>query len=372
MSSPRIFGESSGRNFYHCVSRVVDRRILFHADEKEVFRSILRKLEQFCGLRVVTYCFMGNHFHLLIEVPDRSSIPRLDAESLLELLPLLYDKTTVENVSLELTNARSSGNASWEKSILDRYEHRRGDLSVFMKEFKQRASIFVNRRLGRIGTLWEGRFRSVLVEGGTTSLQAVAAYIDLNPVRAGLVAKPEDYRWSGYGEASGSGKGADRARLGLSLIQRESLEADSRPGPSTPLAWNEVDQRYRSLLFSETIAGTAHRQALSDTACLDSRATPPDSPSGTTPDHGKPRPSLPEMLRRQVRYFCDGAVLGTSTFLDKTIERLKATGRIPIGRKTGGARLRGGADWGDLRSLRDLQIDVFGPSDRRKTTRPSR
>ena len=79
----------SSRAFYHCVSRVVDRRIVFHADEKEVFRSILRKLETFTGVRVVTYCLMGNHFHLLLEVPERESLPRLDAGRLLELLPLL-------------------------------------------------------------------------------------------------------------------------------------------------------------------------------------------------------------------------------------------------------------------------------------------
>ena len=67
----------SGRAFYHCVSRVVDRRIVFHADEKEVFRSILRKLETFTGVRVVTYCIMGNHFHLPMDLPD--SLPHLVA-----------------------------------------------------------------------------------------------------------------------------------------------------------------------------------------------------------------------------------------------------------------------------------------------------
>jgi hypothetical protein len=62
--------------------------------------------------------------------------------------------------------ARKTGDLAHERNLLERYEHRRGDLSIFLKELKQRVSIFMNRRLGRTGTLWEGRFKSVLVEGG--------------------------------------------------------------------------------------------------------------------------------------------------------------------------------------------------------------
>lgn len=361
MSSPRIFGDSSARNFYHCVSRVVDRRILFHADEKEVLRSILRKLEKFSGLRVATYCFMGNHFHLLVEVPDRSCIAPLDARSLVELLPLLYDKATVETVTRELAAARESGNTSWEEALLSRYEHRRGDLSIFLKEFKQRVSIFMNRRLGRVGTLWEGRFRSVLVEGGEASLQAVAAYIDLNPVRAGLVSKPEAYRWSGYGEASGSGKGAARARLGLGLIQRESLECPDDTGPTDPLDWSEVEMRYRRLLDPIPLDGVADDPDPGPTPTSSSGASGRTAPPGRSPCPRQHGPSLPEMLRRKVRYFCDGAVLGTSAFIEETIARLKSTGQIPPNRKSAAQRLRGGSVWGELRTLRGLQVDVFGP-----------
>jgi hypothetical protein len=69
-----------------------------------------------------------------------------------------------------------------------------------------------NGRHGRTGTLWEDRFKSVLVENSESAKAAVAAYIDLNPVRAKIAADPKDYRWSGYGEACGGGK---QARAGL-------------------------------------------------------------------------------------------------------------------------------------------------------------
>ena len=144
--------------------------------------------------------------------------------------------------------ARKAGDLTHEKNLLERYEHRRGDLSVFLKELKQRVSIFINRRLGRAGTLWEGRFKSVLVEGGEAALETVAAYIDLNPVRAGLVDRPEEYRWSGYGEAMGAGRGARKAREGLGAIGREALE---NPGITAP--WESIQERYRRLLYLECL-----------------------------------------------------------------------------------------------------------------------
>jgi len=59
-----------------------------------------------------------------------------------------------------------------------------------------------NRVHGRTGTLWEGRYRSTLVQSERYVL-ACMVYIDLNPVRAHMVAQPEDYVWSSYGHYAG-------------------------------------------------------------------------------------------------------------------------------------------------------------------------
>jgi REP element-mobilizing transposase RayT len=326
---------------------VVDRRFIFQADEKEVFRSILRRLEGFTGVTVVTYCVMGNHFHLLLKVPDPDTLPRLDTERLLELLPLLYDKATVETVAHELDLARRSGDVTCERALLERYENRRGNLSVFIKELKQRVSIFMNKRLGRTGTLWEGRFRSILVEGGESALLAVAAYIDLNPVRAGLVDHPEDYRWSGYGESNGTGKGSRKARVGLASIQREALENLELTVP-----WARVQERYRRLLY---LAGAEERD---HAGAVSRRGFSPEKVSEVV-DAATPL-SLSGLLRRKVRYFCDGAALGSAGFVEEVCDGLRASGRIRASRKSGARRLRGG-DWGELRVLRDLQVRVFDP-----------
>ncbi|NJM39204.1 MAG: hypothetical protein HC845_15880, partial [Akkermansiaceae bacterium] len=54
---------------YHCISRVVDRRFVFEKREREAFRMFMRMYENFSGCRVLSYCVMSNHFHILLEVP---------------------------------------------------------------------------------------------------------------------------------------------------------------------------------------------------------------------------------------------------------------------------------------------------------------
>jgi REP element-mobilizing transposase RayT len=56
------------------VSRIVDRTFRLDEQEKDVFRGMMRRAEAFCGVRVLTYAVMSNHFHLLVEVPERGEV----------------------------------------------------------------------------------------------------------------------------------------------------------------------------------------------------------------------------------------------------------------------------------------------------------
>ena len=192
MRQARIRGE--GKSYYHCISRVVDRQFVLKDEEKTHFVSLMRKLEAFHGMRVVTYCIMSNHFHLLVEEPDREEAASLDAETILNRIGSLYDDFTVRTVREEMERAAAANDTAWVEQILDRYRRRMGDLASFMKELKQRYSQWHNRKHGRKGTLWEDRYKSLLVEGDAKALMTIAAYIDLNPLRAGMVKKVEDYR----------------------------------------------------------------------------------------------------------------------------------------------------------------------------------
>ena len=81
---------------------------------------------------------------------------------------------------------------------VERFREKWADLCEFMKDLKQNFSRFYNRRHNRRGFFWSERFKSVIVDNGDTLINCLA-YIDLNPVRAQIVEKPEQYRWSSIG-----------------------------------------------------------------------------------------------------------------------------------------------------------------------------
>ncbi|MFU8849337.1 MAG: transposase, partial [Opitutales bacterium] len=197
----------------------------------------------FSGVEILTYCVMSNHFHVLVRVPARQSVS--DAE-LLRRFRVLYPKPTKYQTA-EFARLEKSLKEGDENTLVIREQllSRMYDLSAFMKTVKQRFSIWYNRNHGdRRGTLWMDRFKSVLVEGKGNPLQTMAAYIDLNPVRAGLVADPKDYRFCGYAEAVA---GQPRARAGLRWIWAARAGGDPRSENSVASAL----QLHRELIFGK-------------------------------------------------------------------------------------------------------------------------
>jgi REP element-mobilizing transposase RayT len=181
----------SGAAYYHIMSRVVDRRMVFDDGEKERFRKTLRAVAEFAGIRIMTYACLSNHWHILIYVPEREEV---SDDELGRRLSFLYDKTMVENLASQLAFLRAGGQDEAADSRKREYTYRMYNLGEFVKTLKQRISFSYNRRHHRKGTLWEERFKSILVEGTPGTLTRMAAYIDLNAVRAGLVKDPKDYR----------------------------------------------------------------------------------------------------------------------------------------------------------------------------------
>jgi hypothetical protein len=250
---------------------------------------------------------------------------------------LLYDSTVVDNVMGHLARLRESGQMEAAESLKLQYTRRMYRLSEFGKMFKQRVSYSYNRRHGRKGTLWEERFGSVLM-GGAGVLRATAAYIDLNAVRAGLVKDPKDYRYCGYGEAVG---GSGVARAGLEEVMREG---DVEPD------WGLAASKYRELLY---LVGEARGQA--ETGSTVRPGFSYDAVQAVLDQKG--RLSLGEVLRCRVRYFTDGAILGSREFVEEAFSRHR---RHFGAKRQGGARSMEGAEWGDMYTVRQLRVDVIG------------
>ena len=168
---------------YHCISRVVDRRFVFEERECEAFRMYMRMYENFSGCRVLSYCVMSNHFHLLLEVPPMADGGLSDGE-LLQRLGGLYSEVVVAGVAAELAEARKlsigeiDGAADARVATIHaRFTYRMHNLSEFMKGLLIRFTRWFNRVHSRSGTLWEERFKSVIVESGVAA-RTMAAYID--------------------------------------------------------------------------------------------------------------------------------------------------------------------------------------------------
>ncbi|MFU8780530.1 MAG: transposase, partial [Kiritimatiellia bacterium] len=237
MRVARILGE--GEAFYHILSRIVDRRLILDDTEKERFRRIMRAVEAFSGCQVLTWACLSNHWHVCLRVPDRE--PVTDSE-LIKRLQYLYENAAVEQIATELADLRANGRDTEAEALKARYTCRMYNLSEFVKTLKQRFTMSYNRRHNRQGTLWESRFKSVLFEGSRRALWTLAAYIDLNAVRAGIVQDPQDYRFCGYGEAIAGVK-----------IAREGLIRMMQSPDGTMANWQRLGKHYRHLLYQRGV-----------------------------------------------------------------------------------------------------------------------
>lgn len=134
---------------HHVIQRGNNRQPIFaEAADYSFFIDLLAENAKRFEVQVHAYVLMGNHFHLLATPETEEGLPQM------------------------------------------------------MQAVGRRYVRYFNDRQGRSGTLWEGRYRSTLVQT-ERYLLACMVYIDLNPVRAGLVQDPRDYPWSSYGHAIG-------------------------------------------------------------------------------------------------------------------------------------------------------------------------
>jgi hypothetical protein len=380
---------------YHTLGRVVGRGFLLGEVEREHFRMLMRMCEKFTGCRVLTYCLMSNHFHILLEVTPVPEGGISDA-LLLERLGVFYGEAQVAAIAKEMEEAaavRERGEfelppldeggvpltreeelaagkreaAARVEEIRHRYTRRMHDLSWFMKSLLERFTKWFNSKHSRSGTLWEDRFKSVIVESGVAA-RTIAAYIDLNPVRAGMVSDPADYRWSGYGEAIGGGmKGnGKKSRMGLILAVKNPESRDQIALES----WKDVSRIYRramglalenskfktqnSTLLRQGYEGQDKRKTsmdMNEAEYLESATK--DRRDDVLPDLG-----MAGMLSKRVRYFTDGAVIGSKAFVNEAFD--EARQRFTERRKDGARRMRGSgaAAKGVLWSMRDLRVGV--------------
>lgn len=322
MRKARIKDE--GECWYHIVSRTAFQELKFREEDKSMFVAMLRKVAFFSGIEVLNYCVMTNHFHILIHVPKKREITD---EELLRRIEVLYGHDNAEDLRQRWEGLRRK---KWTKKLAEEQEsftRRMGDISPFMKCLKQRYSVwFRHQNESFDGTLWEGRFKSVIVQGGSAALSAVSAYIDLNPVRASMVKDPKNYKWCGYGAAL-SGDGS--AMRGIARVFDPNATAKDFA--------NHALAPYREILYtkgSDAIAPEEVKQVLKE--------------RGKVP--------LPILLRCRMRHFLSGAFVGSAEFVEDEFQ--KHRGHFSVGRKKGARPIGRCENWCGIRlcTARKLQM----------------
>jgi putative transposase len=318
-----------GPGVYHAMTRTVNGERLFDEVAREVLRKQLWQIADYCGVEILTYAILSNHFHVLVRIPQKQEIP--DAE-LLRRYHVLYPKPTRhQTVRLEIIRAQLATNCPEAITWRRRQSALMNNLGQFMKLLKQRFSIWYNKTHQRFGTLWAERFKSILLEPKPRLLETLAAYIDLNCVRAGLVTDPKDYRFCGYAEAVA---GSEMARRGLAIAAGVSAQD-----------WAQVQADYRQVLFGTAVAPREYGGGIS----LEEFQRVIKS-GGTL--------SRATVLRCRVRYFTDGAVLGTKAFVATQLARRRRKGTPPS--RSAPDPLPNLTDWGELTTLRKLRGSGFG------------
>ena len=321
MRKIRMLVIAGADGIYHVIARVVDKAHKFGPLEKDMILRRLRQYEEFCGLEVLTYSIMCNHFHITLRVPAAPG-PELDDAEVVRLATVGNISYGAKRLERELAKARQDGDHEAAKRLRDKVLSRRHSLPKFMQTFKQTITQDYNRLHGREGTLWGGRYRSVLVENTEEALARVAAYVDLNPVRAGMVDDPGDYQWSGYGEAM---RGGERALEGLKKIVMECLDSP-KPGETPEQEKTRVLERYRVYLFEKGEARQASEDGTGGRLGID-----PDRVEEVLRTGGKLSPF--EAVRCRNRYFTEGDAVGSEEFVEGVFERYR--GQFGVRRKKG-------------------------------------
>jgi len=129
---------------FHVIDRGNNRQLVFREDSDfEYFLKLLKKYKKKLKLKLYHYCLMSNHIHLMVE-------------------------PTVE-----------------------------GSVSKFMMRLTLAYSVYFNKKYEGVGHVWQGRYKSSLIDKENYFIRC-GLYVELNPVRAKLVLRPEKWLWSSY------------------------------------------------------------------------------------------------------------------------------------------------------------------------------
>jgi putative transposase len=265
---------------YHVISRTALPGYPLGPVEKEFLLGLIKRLSRFYFTDILGFCLMGNHFHLLVKMLPDSDFSDGEVK---KRCRLYYGEDYVFPVD----------NMAFFRTKL-------GSLSEFVRDVKVNFTRYYNRQHNRRGYFWGDRFKSVIVDKGETLVNCLA-YIDLNPLRANIVDRPEEYRWSsiGYHLQTNNKDGFLSTDFGLQEFNVKSEK--------------ERVRRYRRYMYH---AGSIDRPDKGKVKVIDPRILKKEKRN----DFKVTRASR---LRYRTRYFTDSGIIGSREFVTRHYQQFK-------------------------------------------------
>ena len=308
---------AQGDGYYHVISRIAGQQFLMDAVEKDALMRLMFHAAVFSGVEVLTFALMDNHFHLLVKVPRAHEVD--DAE-LVEKMRVLYGDAKTERILGDWDKWERKGlpfKVDGAKAALRR---RMFDLSQFCKTLKETYTMSYNHRHAHVGTIWGSRFKSILLSADYQTLMTVGSYIDLNPVRAGVVENPAEYRWSGYGTAI---RGNMPSRNGLCMMVAAAYVKREVPFETALKAYESAIEGFIEQPPKEEPRHEEDVVRKQRTLPVDRPAFVPEKVESEIREGAKL--SLFEMLRCKVRYFSHGLAIGPAAFVRDLVGTLSSS-----------------------------------------------
>ena len=294
---------------YHLLNRVAGDADYFPFGdvEREQLIRLVAEVSRFYTIELLSVVVMSNHYHIVCAAP--AELP-----SKAEVMEHWHAYYGAGSDVSGPAGARRGGvvraEPNWDDpTVVEALGARMRDISPFVKDVQQRFTCWFNRTRPRRrrGTLWADRFKNVILEGETAVWECLK-YVEMNPVRAGFCEDPGDYRFSTWGRMAGSGVHPFESNLvrHLRLYLGEAAEG---------MADGEVIAELRADI-GRVVA--AERGATSEETFEAEEA-------------GRRGDGFVLDVRRRVRYWSDGAVIGSKLFVRKIGAEVFGAGRA--GRK---------------------------------------
>ena len=279
----RLKAEESGDVFYHLYSRVAGVSGYYPLGEKLARAKLIWLFKFYSNIyrvKIAGFSIMGNHYHLVVEFEE---FKKLDREELKKIALKMYSRDSIKL-------------GGWTAEKWERFNRRIFDVSEFMRNVQAAFARWFNDKNHRKGRFWGDRFKSTLLED-EKAMRDCLYYVELNALRAGIVARPEEY-------------------CGCSLFFREIK--DDRFMMSLKTLMNAKNRAtamrdYKaSIYYRGNVRSKTGQQEIPDYIIKQEEALGFESQG---------------IYAKRARHFVDGLVIGSSDYIESYLSKLKQTGQ---------------------------------------------